>query len=179
MFRWITLFFSLFACLQTETIFAEKSPKKISAEYPLQCPKDWEVIQDRAQLPKKIALVFVGSKKGSFAPSINLATEISNLSIDAYLQAAEEYHKKVAGTIVTKLGKFATKSGDLELLQIDRSTTWGDVRFIQGAMIDKNHAYVITATCLTSDFAQLSKTIFSTLQSFTLPQLESKNTTDK
>lgn len=183
MFRLILIFFAL-CIIITENLSAKQSQpekntqKKIAPklELPITCPKDWEIIQDRSQLPKKIAVMFVGSKKGNFAPSINLATEATNASIEEYLNEAEQYHKAIAGTIVTRLGKLTSKAGELELIQIDRATTWGEVRFIQGAFMHQKRAYVITATCLADDFPQLSKTIFSTLQSFHLPLKEKTNT---
>lgn len=185
MFRMIIMFLALFIIVQPETLLAAKLTQKKNLENteksscPILCPKGWDKIQDRSQLPAKIAVMFVGSKKGSFAPSINLATEKSNLSIEEYLKEAEKYHSAVAGTVVTSLGRLTTKAGELNLIQIDRPTSWGEVRFIQGALIRENEAYVITATCLNEDFPQLSKTIFSTMQSLTLPELKEKNIPDK
>lgn len=139
-----------------------------AVSYKLEAPQGWECINDPKQLPAKVKVVYVGSGKWQLTPSINLAVEESSRTIDEYLEEAKAYHEKSAATKVTKLGIVKTKAGEAKVLQIDRATNWGNVRFIQATLMVNKNAYVITATCLQEEFGQVSRAIFQTIQSFTL-----------
>lgn len=133
-------------------------------------PKGWECINDPAQLPTKVKVIFIGPGHGNsqFTPSLNVACEETRLPIDEYVSMAKMYHEKQAGTRCTPLGTINTPAGVARLMQIDRPSQWGDVRFIQAMLIKDGDAYVATATCLKSDFSVLSTQIFKALQSFNI-----------
>jgi hypothetical protein len=61
-----------------------------------------------------------------------------------------------------------THAGMVHMLQIDRPSQWGEVRFIQAMLVVDTDAYVITATCLKNDFSSLSSQIFKAIQSFSI-----------
>lgn len=135
-------------------------------------PKGWECINDPQQLPQKVKVIFVGSSgqgNNPFTPSLNLATEVTALSLKEYAAQAKAYHESRAGTRCTVIGTIQTNAGPAHMLQIDRSSQWGDIRFIQAMYIQGTEAFVITATCLKSDFSILSSQIFKAIQSFSLP----------
>ncbi len=134
-------------------------------------PKGWECINDPQQLPQKVKIIFVGSGQGNnpFTPSINLATEATTLSLNEYIAQAKAYHEGRAGTRCNLIGPIQTNVGPAQLLQIERASQWGDIRFLQAVYIQDSEAYVITATCLKSDFPTLSSQIFKAIQSFSLP----------
>ncbi|NGX55423.1 MAG: hypothetical protein KR126chlam2_01058 [Chlamydiae bacterium] len=132
-------------------------------------PKGWQYIKDKAQLPGKVELLFVGAgTTGQFTPSINLATEETLLPVEEYISLAKKYHESQGDTRCTPLGSLDTQAGPVQLLQIDRKTSWGDVRFIQASLINAGQAYVITATCLQKDFNSYCSPFFQTIQSFTI-----------
>ena len=134
-------------------------------------PKGWECINDPGQLPQKVKVIFVGSGQGNnpFTPSVNLAAESTTLSLKEYVAQAKAYHEGRAGTRCTVVGTIQTNAGPAQMLQIDRASQWGDIRFLQAIYIQDAEAYVITATCLKSDFGNLSSQIFKAIQSFSLP----------
>lgn len=134
-------------------------------------PKGWECINDPQQLPQKVKVIFVGSGQGNnpFTPSVNLATEVTTLSLKEYVAQAKAYHESRGGTRCNVIGTIQTNAGPAQMLQIDRPSQWGDIRFIQAMYIKDTEAFVITATCLKSDFSALSSQIFKAIQSFSLP----------
>ncbi|MFZ0566050.1 MAG: hypothetical protein WAM28_07690, partial [Chlamydiales bacterium] len=70
-------------------------------------------------------------------------------------------------TRCTLLGTMQTKAGVAHMLQVDRSTQWGNVRFIQAVLLKESTAYLITATCVQEEFASLSSQLFKSIKSFT------------
>ncbi len=148
---------------------SESKVVAIEQPFALTPPKGWQYIKDRDQLPGKVALLFVGAgTTGQFTPSINLATEETALSLDDYMSLAKQYHESQGETRCTPLGPLDTQAGPAQLLQIDRKTSWGDVRFIQASLVQAGQAYVITATCLHKDFNTYCSPFFQTIQSFTI-----------
>ncbi len=134
-------------------------------------PKGWECIDDKKQLPAKVELVFIGTGKGQFTPSLNLATEETSLSVVEYVKLAQMHHASQGETTCRSLGTLETQEGPAHMLQIDRNTQWGVVRFIQGTVIKNGVAYVITTTCLQEDFIDLSPHFLRAIQSFTINPL--------
>lgn len=131
-------------------------------------PKGWNRIVDKEQLPAKIDAVYIGAGKGGFTPSINIATEKTTLNPTEYVALARRYHETQSETRCDSLGKLETKAGAAELLQIDRNTQWGGVRFIQATLVRNGIAYVLTATCLSSEFSNLATCYFQAIQSFAI-----------
>ncbi|MFN0065609.1 MAG: hypothetical protein ACKVOH_05165 [Chlamydiales bacterium] len=136
------------------------------AEVSLNAPKDWECIDDPEQLPKKVQLIYIGPAKARFNPSLNLAVEETDMPLQEYVHTAKEYHESVAETQVVALGNLQTRSGTAILLQIDRPTNWGAVRFIQATIVKDNVAYVMTATCLQEEFGDHCSAFFDCFKSF-------------
>ncbi|MCH9627059.1 MAG: hypothetical protein S4CHLAM2_06930 [Chlamydiales bacterium] len=131
-------------------------------------PKGWECINDPDQLPQKVCRLYVGTGKSQFSPSINIACEETTMLSDEYLALAKSYHEGEGDTRCRPLGKVKTQAGQADLLQIDRSTQWGNVRFLQAVVVRDHTAYVITATCLQQEFASLSPQLLKSIQSFEL-----------
>lgn len=156
--------------------FKEKKPKTEQSQLPklsipnapfaFDAPKGWQCIEDRSQLPAKVALVYLGRSKGPFTPSINLATEPTTLPLSDYLKMAKTYHESQGSTTCHSLGTVQTQAGPAELLQIDRATQWGQIRFLQAALIKDGTAYVITATCLKDEFTQLYSQFLHAMETF-------------
>lgn len=130
-------------------------------------PKGWECITDPSQLPAKVHSVYIGScsKKNAFAPSLNITREETRLSKEEYVALAKTYHEAQGKTRCTHVGQLKTGSGMAEVLQIDRSSQWGDVRFVQAILLHCGEAYVVTATCLKNEFHLYSSQIFKAIQS--------------
>lgn len=146
------------------------SPIQGEEKYIVAPPKGWECIDDPAQLPQKVKVIYVGKKGANnpFTPSINVAREETSLPIGEYVILAKAYHEGQRDTRCTRLGKLKTEAGATELLQIDRTSQWGAIRFIQAILIKNGEAYVVTATCLKEDFSSLSSQLLKAIQSLTI-----------
>ena len=138
----------------------------VASELKLTVPEGWECVTDQEQLPKKVQLIAISPTKTKFTPSINVASEETDQSLIDYIDTAKLYHESEGETHVTKLGQIPTKSGQALLIQIDRKTDFGIVRFIQAAVIQDEVAYVVTATCLRDDFATYCSNFFDSIKSF-------------
>ena len=151
---------------------AEPPPAKAQVTealpFTLQLPKGWQCLHDRDQLPATVELVYVGKGKGQFTPSVNLATEATELPQGEYLALARKFHESQLDTKCNGLGSINTEEGEASLLQIDRESEWGTVRFIQAALVKEGIAYVITATCLVEEYPTLSAQFLQAIQSFTI-----------
>lgn len=137
-------------------------------------PKGWYCINDKKELPGKVQAVYIGNGNGTFTPSLNLATEKTDMQITEYVALAKKYHMSQGETKCQDLGTLKTKSGEAYILQIDRKTQWGDVRFIQASLIKDGIAYVLTGTCLNKEFSTLCPQFFQSIQSFTLDSASTK-----
>lgn len=166
----------LFLCLSIASpIYAkgfsrQKSKKSLvqpsNSPFSLKAPNGWERIDDAKQLPEKVKLLYVGKGKGQFTPSINLACEETQMSLSEYVQLAKQYHESLPETNCSLVGKVDTKQGEAQLIQIDRKTGWGDLRFLQASIISNGVAYVITATATEDEFLGLYPYFYQAIQSF-------------
>lgn len=140
-------------------------------------PKGWESIDDALQLPQKVKVIFIGTStsKSPFSPSINVACEETTLTQERYVSDAKTYHEGQSQTKCTLVGKFETESGTATLLQIDRPSQWGEIRFIQAILVHSQDAYVVTATCLKQDFSALSSQLFKSIRSLNISRLSAQS----
>lgn len=145
-----------------------KEPLSSQHTFSMAAPKGWQCISDKAQLPAKVQMVYIGTGKGQFTPSINLATEETSLGLEEYVKVARSYHESQGETSCHSLGSLQTPAGKAIVIQIDRNTQWGPVRFVQAALINNGNAYVITATCLLEDFNAFAAQFFKAIQTFTI-----------
>lgn len=143
-----------------------------SAPYITSPPKGWECITDPSQLPAKVHSVYIGScsKQNAFAPSLNITREETSLAKEEYVTLAKTYHESQGKTRCTRVGQLKTGSGMVEVLQIDRPSQWGDVRFVQAILLHGGEAYVVTATCLKNEFHLYSSQIFKAIQSLNVAE---------
>ncbi|MEZ5315660.1 MAG: hypothetical protein R3E91_05600 [Chlamydiales bacterium] len=131
-------------------------------------PKGWDCVSDPEQLPQKVSLIYIGKGKTPFTPSLNIASEETSLELEKYLALAKSYHEAQGDSQCKQLGTIETKAGNAQLLQIDKTTQWGHIRFIQAVILKDSKAYVVTATSLQEEFASLSPCIFKSIQSFSI-----------
>ena len=157
------ILFMLVCALHTTLVAGEEHPSIVP-------PKGWNSITDAEQLPQKVCLLYVGTGKSQFSPSINISSEETTLTREEYLALAKSYHEGQGETQVKSLGQLKTPSGAADLIQIDRATQMGQVRFVQGVIVHEQMAYVITATCLQDEFATLSPLFFKSMQTFSIPE---------
>lgn len=133
-------------------------------------PKGWQCISNKEELPAKVEIVYIGSGKGGFTPSINLAREETPLSLVDYTKLAKSYHESHGGTRCIELGSIDSQAGSASILQIDRPTQWGQVRFLQGLVLKEKTAYVMTATCLQEEFTVLYPQFIKAIETLTIEE---------
>lgn len=129
-------------------------------------PQGWE-IADPKTLGKSVMIAFLKKNAAGFSPSINLAVEKTNLSLEEYLKAIRQLHEADKRNRWRKLGKVHTQSGIGQLTEIDTSTEWGAVRMLQLIVVQQGCAYVVTGAASKEEIAQYYKEFqasFRTLQ---------------
>lgn len=145
--------------------------------YIFRAPQGWRCVDEEEELPGLVAVLYIGAgKTGGFTPSMNLAVEETQLTLDAYTELAQSYHGEQAQTTVRSLGTLETRTGVARVLQIDRLTQWGEVRFLQAVVVSEGKAYVLTATSLKEEYVKYQPEFFQAIQSFTVnPEAAKKN----
>jgi hypothetical protein len=142
-------------------------------------PENWE-IADPKSLSPKVKISFLKNSGKGFCPSINLAIEDTDVSLNDYLKAVKIIHEQDRNNHWRSLGKVRTAAGIAQLTEIDATTEWGPVRILQLILVKDRRAYVLTAAALKEEISHYYKEIQSAFRSLTLsndlfeniPQLE-------
>ncbi|MGC1878774.1 MAG: hypothetical protein WA347_01490 [Rhabdochlamydiaceae bacterium] len=186
----ILLFFAISSLPLTST-FAKSHPasviQAVETISPSQCfftpPEAWEVTDPRSLSPK-VKIAFLKNNNKGFCPSINLAIEETDVSLNDYLKAVKAIHEQDRNNQWRALGKVRTAAGMAQLTEIDSTTEWGAVRILQLIFIKEGRAYVITAAALKEEISNYYKDFQSAFRSFTIsndllsniPQLQRRET---
>ncbi|MCB1180414.1 MAG: hypothetical protein KDK55_00125 [Chlamydiia bacterium] len=150
------------------------SPIFANDSFHLNLPKEWKKISDASQLPNKVVALYVGKKRGQFTPSVNLARETTELDGAAYAKLAKNYHENLPDTTCRPLGHIEIAENVTNLLQIDKETAWGGLRFLQATLVSNGTAYVITATAQVSEYASLYPLFYEAIKTFHPPTSSDK-----
>lgn len=130
-------------------------------------PSGWEIAQLKTPSPH-VKIGFLGKGSGEFRPSINLATEEVDVSLNQYVQAVKELHLNDPKVQWSDLGKIQMKSGVGKLIQMTQTTPYGDIKILQAFFVKNQTAYILTAAALKEDFPKLQNEMFRSLQSLDL-----------
>jgi hypothetical protein len=185
------LFITIFCTLAVSPCFA-KQP--IQAILPIsemasssQCyfipPEGWEIADPKTFKPS-VKISFLKRSSKGFCPSINLAVEETQVSLNDYLKAVRAIHEQDRNTHWRALGKVRTAAGLAQLTEIDSSTELGPIRILQLILIKEGQAYILTAAAHKEEFADYYKDFQSAFRSLTLtsdllsnvPQLDRRET---
>ncbi|MBS0623394.1 MAG: hypothetical protein JSS62_02105 [Verrucomicrobia bacterium] len=131
-------------------------------------PVDWQCIDDPAQLPKTVHVLYVGHGTTRFAPTIHLSSEPLASSLEDYIQTAKNYHQRSPDALCQDLGRIETCSGIGRVIKIDSPSVYGEVSLLQAYILCQQRAYVVTGTSLKEDFGSFSEEFYRTVQSFHL-----------
>lgn len=129
-------------------------------------PQGWEVIDVKALAPE-VDFMARGKTVNMFASTMNVTSEETDLSIDAYMHEVESLYNE-PGKVVTNLGHLQTKSGPMRILQIEEKLPWVELRILQGILVKDHVAYVLTATTEEAQFPGLIATLFESMKSFSI-----------
>jgi len=145
-------------------------------------PKGWE-ITDMRTASSKVKMAFIKkTKKEGFCPSLNLAIENVEGTLNEYLNDVKAIYEQDRKNHWRKLGKVRTNAGDAQLTEIDMLSPLGSVRMLQLILIKERQAYIITAAALKNDFCSYYRDFQEAFHSLTvtsdlfeaIPQLERK-----
>lgn len=129
-------------------------------------PKGWECVKEKER-PPGILYLAQGPTKNLFTPSINLASEPTDLTLDEYTTDVEKLYQEPTKTVLC-LGSLQTAAGPMKVLQIDEKFPWEEIRILQGIVIKDHTAYVVTATMNESQFPTLITALLESMKSFSL-----------
>lgn len=151
----ITLFFAF-------PLFADAS---------LTPPGGWEKVPE-SEYPPSVEMVFKGkSEKYWYPPSVNLAKEAWQGSLEDYLSTISVSHNKHPHIYFTVIGPYQTDSGqDGKLCFARQRTEYGPVKLIQWITLSDQNIYVITAAARVEEFGKNYKNFIKVFNSFRLTE---------
>ena len=119
-------------------------------------PKDWEVVNPQFQT-SCVKINFIGKSNKEYRPSLNLASEPIDISMNEYIAAVRKIHQADPNRRWRDLGKYPVPAGEARLTEIESRNGAGDIRLLQLIVIKDNVAYVITTTSLKEEFFKFYK----------------------
>ncbi|GAB4188572.1 MAG: hypothetical protein Tsb0015_08730 [Simkaniaceae bacterium] len=122
-------------------------------------PKGWNISHPGIH-SSHVKIGFVAPWKKGFAPSINLAIEHAEISLQEYVQTVKQLHLSDAACQYYSMGNFPLSFGPAHLAQIDIKNEYGDVRILQLLAKYQNYAIIVTAATLKKDFFAFKDTFF-------------------
>ena len=127
-------------------------------------PKGWE-IADPKKLSPSVHICFIDKKAKGVPPSVNLATEATSVSLDAYVEAVRKIHAADPNAKWRDLGSFRAPLGTGRLTELELSTEFGKARLVQLIIMKNQRAYILTASALKTEFSKYYKTFDQVLHS--------------
>lgn len=127
-------------------------------------PKGWE-IADPSHLAPSVHICFLGKSSKGLAPSVNLATEPVDISLDAYVEEVRKIHVADPNSRWRDLGRFHSLLGDGRLMELETPSEFGTARMVQLVIIKDKIAYILTAGALKEEFSKFYKTFDPVLRS--------------
>ncbi len=116
-------------------------------------------------LAPRVHTCFLGKTSKGLAPSINLATEAVNVSLESYIEEVRKIHTSDPNSRWRDLGQYKTRLGDGRLTELETQTEFGTARMVQLVVIKENTAYILTASALKEEFSKYYKTFDQALRS--------------
>jgi hypothetical protein len=143
-------------------------------------PKGWGIAEARTS-GSQVKMAFVKKTKNEgFCPSLNLAVEEVEGTLNEYLNDVKAIHEQDRKNHWRKLGKVHTLAGDAQLTEIDTFSQLGSVRMLQLILLKEGRAYIVTAAALKKDMSNYYRDFQDAFHSLTItddlfeaiPQLE-------
>ncbi len=133
-------------------------------------PTGWEIAETRKGV-SQVKMAFVKkAKKEGFCPSLNLAVENVEGTLNEYLNDVKAIHEQDRKNHWRKLGKVHTPAGDAQLTEIDTFSHLGSVRMLQLILLKEGRAYILTAAALKKDFCSYYRDFQEAFHSLTITQ---------
>lgn len=126
-------------------------------------PKGW-MLADEKSLPRNVKIMVVGKGAYNYPPSINLAVEKYEGSLQDYLRFIDTFNKK-RGAEWKNLGKIQTEAGEASLSQVDARNVWGVERQMHVILMREGIVYILTVAALKDEFSSFYKDFFASMRS--------------
>ncbi len=130
-------------------------------------PKNW-VLADPASLSPLVKVGFLAPNKTGrigLRPSLNLAEEPIDCSLQEYLEIVKKLKQTSRHKEWSYLGTFETPAGPAALTQIDQPSPSGPMRLLQLIILKDKVAYILTAASLKNDFFEYLPLFHDTFRS--------------
>ena len=126
-------------------------------------PKGW--IPNLEICAPRVHICFLEPTSAGTPPTINLATEAVNVSLDAYIEEVRKIHSADPNSRWRDLGKFKSLLGDGRLFELETPAEAGMVRMVQLVVIKEGIAYILTASAAKERFSKYYQTFDEVLRS--------------
>jgi hypothetical protein len=147
----------------------KSSDSELNEEAPsFEVPSDWTVT-DPNEVDSRIVMLATGKGKLTIPPTLNLATEKTEVTLRQYLKIIRE-NTMAEGREWKEIGNIETVSGTANLSQCDIETKWGKTRLLHAILLRDQVAYVLTASAMDDEFADNYELFFNSLRSLQLPK---------
>lgn len=130
-------------------------------------PEGWDCVQSQ-KIDPYIQIAFLGKGKSDLRPSLNLAIEETDVPLKEYLKAVRKIHETEMKVQWRDLGAFTFKSGKGRLAEITSPSPLGDVKMLQGILVQEGYAYILTGAVLKEEFSTWQNPILNALHSLAL-----------
>ena len=127
-------------------------------------PDGWECVNPQ-KLTSPIQAAFFGKGQSDFRPSLNLATEKTDVTLKEYIKAVRKIHESEMNAQWRDLGPFTFSSGKGRLAEITTSSPLGVVKMLQGILVQDGCAYILTGAVLKDEFSSWQKDLLNTMHS--------------
>lgn len=127
-------------------------------------PKDWAIANPEALAPR-VQICFLGKSSKGLAPSINLATEPVEVSLETYVEEVRKIHVSDPNARWRDLGKYKARLGEGRLTELETTTEYGTARMVQLIVVKDGVAYILTASALKEEFSSYYRTFDQVLSS--------------
>lgn len=129
-------------------------------------PKDWLLVDPKI-LSSHVKICFMGNAKEDFRPSMNLAIEEVNVSLNEYVAAVKKIYGSNRDNRFRDLGKIQTNAGEARMTSVDLQTQWGAARLMQLIFVKESKVYILTAGASKEDFSNYAKEFDKAFRSLT------------
>lgn len=133
-------------------------------------PNGWGLV-DARELPKSVCLMAVGEKNHGHAPSIYLATEKYQGTMNRYLKLAKEIALSHGGKW-RDLGTMETEAGKARISQVESELSWGTNCMLHAFVLHEGTMHIITASAPKKDFGSYESLFLPVIQSMRLGKAE-------
>jgi hypothetical protein len=130
-------------------------------------PKNWEIINPKTY-PPFIEISLVKKEISTCRPTLNLATQKTNLSLEEYTNEAKKNHITEPNTVYKILEKINLPDGAANICLINKNTNSIDFEILQMIFVKNYHAYVLTGACRKEEMLENYKIFMNVFTSFRL-----------